>query len=85
MKKNSILLFCILFCQLSFAQLPSGKKLLEKVKNKIIKQDDRKQTTNQEQPRSSRDESGNSWNDVEILFTKPFIFTKGEIQLGYLY
>jgi hypothetical protein len=82
MKKITAVLYCVFLCQLGFAQLPSGRKVLDKAKDKINKQDDRKQTTNQERPRTTRDESGNSWNDVEILFTKPFIFTKGEMQVG---
>lgn len=76
MKKEAIVICFLIIGQLGFAQRTIERKLVDKTK------DDVKQSTNQERPRQSRDESTKSWNDVEDLFTKPFIFTKGELQVG---
>jgi hypothetical protein len=82
MKKASITICFVLLCQLGFTQRTNERKLVDKAKDKISRQDDIKQSTNQEKQRPSRDESTKSWNDVEELFTKPFIFTRGELQVG---
>lgn len=82
MKKESIVICFVLLCQLGFAQRTIPRKIVDQAKDKISKPEDTKQSTNQERPKSSRDESTKSWNDVEELFTKPFIFTRGELQVG---
>jgi len=82
MRKISLIFALVFFTQVTFSQIPSGRKLLDKVKEKVNRQTEPKQTTTQETAGPTRDESGNSWNDVEILFTKPFIFTKAEMQVG---
>ena len=82
MKKLSIVISLMLLCQVAFSQIPSGRKLFDKATQEVNRQSESKQTSPQEQQRPSRDEIGNSWNDVEILFNKPFIFSKGEMQVG---
>lgn len=80
MRKNSIIICFIIIGQLGFAQRTIDRKLVDKTKENTSRPDNVKQSTNQQ--RQSRDESTKSWNDVEELFTKPFIFTKGELQVG---
>jgi len=80
MKKILVLISFLFVYQIGYSQIPSGRKVLEK--EKVNRQTESRQTSTQETTRPTRDESSNSWNDVEILFTKPFIFTKGEMQVG---
>ena len=82
MKQLPVMISLMLLSHVAFSQIPSGRKLFNKATQEANRQNESQPASPQEKQRPSRDEVGNSWNDVEILFTKPFIFSKGEMQVG---
>lgn len=86
MKTALIIISLVFVGQFAFAQAPERSKVNKQTNTR---EEQNKQTTtpdkkneSQEKQRTNRGESTSSWQDVEILFTKPFIFSKGELQVS---